>query len=275
MRSHAGRRLLSTGIAPVLALAGVLVSVPSAGASATPTMTVTTTTVTCVNTAQKGCTDPIATIRGTAQVQVICSRGSDYYVEDLAHRAYEGYVPKSRVRSAPAGLVDCDTASHPAIFAAANGLGNVGQTNYAQECLEFAATMWREAGTMLPSPPLGANGTAIQWWQAYENNAGELKGFDYAWDASASNGRFMTPPRGALVFWWGNNFSSAGHVAVALGNGWVVSTSTSTSPTSNTPTYITTIASITAAGAVKGRTGAGSGTEAGWVMPVKGYQIQS
>jgi hypothetical protein len=62
-------------------------------------------------------------------------------------------------------------------------------------------------------------------------------------------------------------------LAVALGNGWVVSTSAS--PTSNTPTYITTIASITAAGAVKGRTGAGSGTEAGWVMPVKGYQIQS
>jgi len=236
-------------------------------------MKVTTTTVTCVSTAQKGCTDPLATIPANAQLQVICSRGADYYVEDLAHRAYEGFVPQSHVSSAPSGLVDCDTTSHPAIFAAANGLGNVGQTNYWQLCLKFAADMWKEAGTALPSPPLGANGTAIQWWQAYENNTGKLSGAGYAWDTSTGNSRFTTPPRGALVFWWGNNYSSDGHVAIALGNGWVVSTSIQLNTAG--PTYITTIASLTAASKVKGKTGLGSGTEVGWVMPIKGYQIQS
>jgi hypothetical protein len=202
---------------------------------------------------------------------VVCSRGGDYYVEDLAHRAYEGYVLKNHVSNAPSGLADCDTTSHPAIFAAANGLGNVGQTNYAQLCLEFVANMWKEAGVTLPSPPGGANGTAIQWWQAYVNNTGSLKGAGYAWDTSASNDRFATPPRGALVFWWNNNYSAAGHVAIALGNGWVVSTQTGTSKA----TYIGTIASITKAGEVAGKTGPGSGTEAGWVVPIKGYQIQT
>lgn len=41
------------------------------------------------------------------------------------------------------------------------------------------------------------------------------------------------------------------------------------------PTYITRIARLTAASEVKGKTGPGSGTEVGWVMPIKGYQIQS
>lgn len=266
--------LLSAGIIPALALVGIL-GAPAAGASTTPTMTVTTTTATCVDTAQRGCTDPLATIPANAQLQVICSRGGDYYVEDLANRAYEGYVPQSHVRSAPGGLGDCDTTAHPAIFAAANGLGLYGSTKYDYLCLTYVIAMWQEAGTTLPDPPLGINGTAIQWWQAYENNTGKLKGTGYAWDTNSSNVRFATPPRGALVFWWGSNEypqydSEDGHVAISLGNGWVVSTLAG----KVAGVHIATVASITAA-AKDGNSGPGSGTEAGWVMPIKGYEIQS
>ncbi len=271
MRNRPARHLVSAGTISALALVGAVVSAPVAGASTTPTITVTTTTVTCVDTAQSGCTDPVATISANAQLQVICSRGGDYYVEDLAHRAYEGYVPQSHVRNPPGGLGDCDTTAHPAIFAAANGLGNVGQTNYQGACLAFAITMWQDAGTTLPR--LGQNSTAIQWWQTFVNNIGALKGAAYAWDTNASNDRFTTPPRGALVFWWGNNYSSAGHVAIALGNGSVVSTTIN--PSGKGPTFVTTIAYLTKEGEVAGKTGPGSGTEAGWVMPITGYQIQS
>src|ERR1700722_19252171 len=124
MKTRSAWRLL--GALPALALAGVLAPAPAASASATPTITATTTTRACASN-DAGCSTPVATIPGNAQLQLICSRASDYYVEDLADRAYEGFVPKTSVRSAPGGLTDCDTASHPAIYAAANALGDYGK----------------------------------------------------------------------------------------------------------------------------------------------------
>jgi hypothetical protein len=252
---------------PALALTGMLGLSPAAGASAIPTINATTTTRTCVTTTQAGCSTPVATIPVNAQLQVICSRGNDYYVEDLAHRAYEGFVSKASVRSAPGGLVDCDTTAHPAIFAAANGLGDYGQTKYDGACLTWVIEKWAGAGTSLP----GA-GTAAEWWQQFEGNKSGLAGRGYAWDTGGS--RFTTPPRGALVFWWGSPRypqyeSQDGHVAISIGNGLVVSTEAG----AQRGVHIASIASITQAAGGSG-SGPGSGNEAGWVMPIKGYQIQ-
>lgn len=268
MSSRYAKRVLGcVTTTSALALTGVLGMAPAAGAGVSPTIKVTTTTRTCVSATQAGCSTPIATIPANAQLQVICSRGSDYYVEDLAHRAYEGYVPQGNARNPPGGLVDCDTTTHPAIFAAANGLGDYGQTKYDGLCLEWVVAKWAAAGTPLP----GAD-TAQEWWQQFGGNKSGLTGKAYAWDTGGS--RFTTPPRGALVFWWGTPRypqydSDAGHVAISVGNGLVVTTKTGTQP----GVHIASIASITQAAGGSG-SGPGSGTEAGWVMPIKGYQIE-
>ena len=264
MRCKRLRRVLGSGIILSLAPVGMLLSAPAAGASATPTMIVKTTTTTCVDTAQKGCTQSLATIPAKAQLQVICSRGGDYYVEDLADRAYEGYVPKAHVSNAPGGLVDCDTTAHPAIYAAANALGDVGKPVDPLACLTFVIDAWKGAGVST----IPGSDDPVTWWPA------NYKKFGWAWDTPGM-ARFTTPPRGALVFWYGTNKypqydSEDGHVAISIGNGWVVSTEQGNS---GQDVHLVTIAQVTQQAGGSG-SGPGSGTEMGWVMPINGYQIQ-
>lgn len=201
----------------------------------------------------------MATIPSGAQLQVICSRIGSYYVEDLANRALEGYVPKASVRNAPGGLADCDTIAHPAIYAAANALGYMNQNKDPGLCLPFVAQAWELAGKPIPDPTQGASGTAQDWWYDYYGKLG------YAWDTGGA--RFKTPPRGALVFWHGdNNYpaqdSAAGHVAISLGNGWLVSTEEG----GHADVHLLTISERNAE--------PGVGAYLGWVMPIPGYQIQ-
>lgn len=130
-------------------------------------------------------------------------------------------MPKASVRNPSSGLVDCNTAAHPAIYAAAKALAWVNQDHDRGLCLEFVGQAWHDAGKPIPNPTQGKSGTAQDWWYDYH---GKLS---YAWDTGGT--RFKTPPRGALVFWHGTNnypqyHSQDGHVAISLGSGWLVST---------------------------------------------------
>jgi cell wall-associated NlpC family hydrolase len=248
-------RLLGVAIPP-LALVGALASAPAAGASATPTSINATSTHLCAGSAS-WCPDVIASVPVNAQLQVICSRVNSYYIEDLANRALEGFVAKSDVRNAPGGLGDCDTTAHPAIYAAANALGWMGQeydpSTGPFNCLQFVAAAWAGAGKPIPG-----DDDAIDWWNSYSK--------DYPRELS-NQPRYGTPPRGALVFWAGTDSypqddSEDGHVAISVGNGWVVSTEQGNS---GPDVHLVSISAVT-----KG----GGGTYLGWIMPIPGYQIQ-
>ncbi len=254
--------LLGTGVVSALALAAGLASAPAAGASTAPTTTSTTATRACAG-SDDGCSTVIATIPSGAQLQVICTRVGDYYVEDLANRALEGFVPQGNVRNAPGGLAGCQTTAHPAIWAAANALGSVGKPVDPYLCLTFVVDAWK--GTGVPAIPGAAD--PVSWWPEYYGKLG------YAWDTGGP--RFATPPRGALVFWYGTNKypqydSEDGHVAISLGNGWVVSTEQGNS---GPDVHLVTIANVTKQAGASG-SGPNSGQEMGWVMPIPGYQIQ-
>lgn len=259
-----GRCISVAGITPVLALVAALISAPVADASATPVITATTATRACASN-DNGCSTTIATIPSGAQLQVICGRLSDYYVEDLANRALEGFVPETSVRYAPGGLEDCDTTAHPAIYAAANALGDVGQPVDPLLCLKFVVASWNGVG--VADIPSFSTADPVNWWPTYYGK------FGYAWDTGGP--RLATPPRGALVFWYGTPKypqydSEDGHVAISLGNGWVVSTEQGSSGPN---VHLVTIANVTQQAGGSG-SGPGSGTEMGWVMPIPGYQIQ-
>ena len=237
---------------PAFTLISSLTTASAAGASPTPTINSTTSTHLCAGSGS-WCPDVIASIPAHAQLQVICSRNSSYYVEDLANRALEGFVAQSDVANAPGGLGDCDTTLHPAIYAAANALGWMKQDYDALECLQFVADSWKGAGKPMPN-----DDDAIDWWNDYSARyARELPG----------QPRYGTPPRGALVFWAGTNaypqyLSQDGHVAISVGNGWVVSTEQGNS---GPAVHLVSISAVTAAG---------GGAYLGWIMPIPGYQIQ-
>lgn len=246
---------------PALALAAALVPASAAHAAPEAAIAATTATRACAG-GGDGCSTTIAVIPAGAQLQVICTWEGDYYVEDLANRALEGFVPTGDVRNAP-GVASCHTAAHPAIWAAANALGDVGKPIDPFYCLTFVVNAW--SGTGVAAIPGSAD--PVTWWPAYQGK------FGWAWDTSGP--RFATPPRGALVFWYGTNLypqydSEDGHVAISLGNGWVVSTEQGSS---GPDVHLVTIATVTKQADGSGH-GPGSGTEMGWVMPIPGYQIQ-
>jgi len=146
--------LLGAGAVPALVMAGAVVAASPAGASTTPTLTHAVQTVLCANTADRYCGQTLtASIPAGAGLEVICSRHNDYYIEVLAHRNQEGYVPQSDVSTAPTGLADCNTPSHPAIYAGANAIGYLGTTSpYGPgTCLRLVINMWRAAGASIGS----------------------------------------------------------------------------------------------------------------------------
>ena len=72
------------------------------------------------------------------------------------------------------------------------------------ECLKFVSDAYASAGVSI-----GSASTAVAYWNQHAS-------FQHPGD--------LNPPRGALVFWGPNAASSAGHVGLALGNGWLIST---------------------------------------------------
>ena len=229
MHIQSVRRLLRVGVIPALALAGVIASTSPTGASATPTLNRAGSTVLCAgSTPRLQCGQTLtASIPAGSGLQVICSRSNDYYIEVLAHRNQEGYVPKSDVSNPPSGLTDCDTTAHPAIYAAANAIGFLGPlTTYGVgSCLPFVLHAWTNVGVKHAPRP---HTRYVRYGAGVVGRLCQPR-LGYDWDKTASDPRFFTPPRGALVFWQGdNNFpaqhSEDGHVAISVGNGWLVST---------------------------------------------------
>jgi cell wall-associated NlpC family hydrolase len=204
------RRLLCVAAIPGLALAGTVVSASPAAASSSPALSKAVQTYLCASTTNSHCGQTLtASIPAGSAVSVTCDHGSDYYIVVTAHQNQEGYVPKGDVSGAPAGLTDCDTAAHRAIWAAAWAIGYLGQDYDVDYCLTFVIDAWRSTGDDLPGST-----DPITWWSSYAG--------DY--EHATSGDRFDTPPRGALVFWGGDKYNSEGHVAIAVGNGWLVST---------------------------------------------------
>ena len=222
---HAQLRLrsrLGGGLAAALALAGGSLAVaPAAGAAGTPTLSVAVQTTLCATPAGKYCSQTLtALIAAGTPVTVVCSHGPALYIRVTARQNQEGFVPRSDVSSPPSGLADCDTASHQAIWAAALAIGYLGTDTDHGACLAFVIDRWRATGVSIGSD---SSQTAASWWSSSYN----------IWPKETKKtdpGMYLTPPRGALVFWGAKTGSPDGHVAISVGNGWLVSTEEGSTP---------------------------------------------
>lgn len=218
------RRRMAAGLAAAFALAGGSLSITTAAmAASTPTLNKAVRTTLCAKPSGKYCSQTLtAAIAAGTPVTVVCSHGPAYYIRVTAHQNQEGYVQRSAVSDPPPGLTDCDSASHQAIWAAALAIGYLGTTSpYGPgTCLTFVIDMWRLTGADIPSD---ASQTAASWWYSRYNT----------WTKETSgSSEYMTPPRGALVFWGPDDYpgGKGGHVAISAGNGWLVSTQEGDSP---------------------------------------------
>jgi len=216
MRIRAIRYVLAVSTILGLALAASGTWVSPARAASTPTLNSAVQTRLCASAGNRFCGQTLTAMipAGTA-VTVKCDHGGDYYIVVVAHQNQEGYVPESDVTGAPSGLADCDTSAHQAIWAAAWAIGKLGQDFDPGLCLSFVVAAWRSAGVVLPG--------------AYDPVDWLASGYAGRYQEVTSGSRLYTPPRGALVFWKGTNKDPAedsedGHVAISVGNGWVVST---------------------------------------------------
>ena len=250
--SRFGRAWALLAAAGTALAATMIAGAPMASASTPPMVISATPAHLCAGPAS-WCPDVIASLPAGAQVQVICSRVSSYYVENLARRASEGFVAKSDIRNAPGGLADCDTKAHPAIYAAANALGWMKQNHEAGACLQFVQDAWTGAGKPIPNAA-----DPIHWWNKFSLSYGTKA------RATSGNSRYRTPPRGALVFWGPKTGSPVGHVAISMGNGSLVSTEEGSTP--GNAVHLLTISHRNSDGY--------AGVYLGWVMPIPGYQIQ-
>lgn len=211
------RLRVAAGLAMAVALAGGGLGVAHAAvAAATPRLNKAVQTRLCANaSSSRYCAQTLtADIRAGTSVTVVCYHGPAYYIRVTAHVNQEGYVSKGVVSSPPSGLTDCDSATHQAIWAAAWSIGYLGTTRpYGPgTCLAFVINAWRSTGVAIGS---NSSETAASWWNSSYNK----------WPKqTAGSSEYMTPPRGALVFWGPDKYSSAGHVAISVGNGWLVST---------------------------------------------------
>jgi cell wall-associated NlpC family hydrolase len=208
------RTRLGGAIVAVFALAGGSVAMaPAAGAANTPTLSAAVQTTLCATPTGKYCSQTLtAKIAAGTPVTVVCSHGPAYYIRVTARQNQEGYVQRSDVSNPPSGLTDCDSASHQAIWAAALAIGYLGTDTDPELCLTFVIDMWRDTGAVIGSDKTQ---TPVSWWNSsYNIWPKETKG----------SSMYLTPPRGALVFWGGDHWNPDGHVAIAVGNGWLVST---------------------------------------------------
>jgi cell wall-associated NlpC family hydrolase len=84
----------------------------------------------------------------------------------------------------------------------------------------------------------------LAWWKSTHSGSGATMYSSYK-NAGVMNPMSSTPPRGALVFWDGATAGGYGHVAVSIGNGFMVTTQGLDN--SNKPIVIQNITSISGA----------------------------
>ena len=80
---------------------------------------------------------------------------------------------------------------------------HLGTNDYAGYCLSFVYDAWKSAGVDFGRAP-----SAAAWASGHRAQL-------------TTSG---TPPKGALVFWWGTTAYPEGHVALSLGDGTAIST---------------------------------------------------
>jgi hypothetical protein len=128
-------------------------------------------------------------------------------------RASTGYVGFVKAEQVAGQTTTPNCSTKPNMMATLWALSKYGQLVYYQhggQCLAFMSDAYTTgAGSSFPGPA-GADVTAWQWLNAQP-------GF-------TQHERDVNPPPGALVFWKPDAYSEgAGHVALSIGNGWVVS----------------------------------------------------
>ena len=169
----------------------------------------------CTNLSKVFCVSPFTTLTTNTDLKMACWRDDSlmtglyssprwFYVRTPT--GSEGFVHSSYVRQ-QANVPNCST--FPWLKATDWALDRVGQSIYAGQCLGFIAAAYKTAGRPIPGP-YGASVSAASWWAA---------------QSAAHKHASGTPPRGALVFWGARKGYPDGHVALSLGNGYVVSSS--------------------------------------------------
>lgn len=133
--------------------------------------------------------------------------------------AQEGWVRAGWVKD-QATVTNCITSGHAPVWAAAWAIAQVSKVIDVNNCLGFVDQAYENTSKQNLASWANDNTTAVDAW----NHAGKTK------QHGSSDPRWKTPPRGAWVFWGSRPGSSDGHVALSLGNGWLVSTYEGTTP---------------------------------------------
>ncbi len=133
--------------------------------------------------------------------------------------AQEGWVRAGDVAH-QVTVKNCITAGHAPVWAAAWAIAQVGKTIDVGKCLTFVDQAYKSTSKQDLAPWTTSSTNPVMAW----NHAGKSK------QHGKSDLRWKTPPRGAWVYWGSRPGSPDGHVALSLGNGWLVSTSEGTTP---------------------------------------------
>jgi hypothetical protein len=189
--------------------------VPPPPAPAGPYVSASASRLWCTDLTNSFCSSPIAQVPRNTSVTMVCWRdGSSFTGIYTSPRWFyvrtpsggEGFVHSSYVQHQ---IVVPNCSALPWMKATDWALALDGQAKYAGLCLGFMADAYRAAGKPIPGP-YGADVSAASWWAA---------------QGAANKHTSGTPPRGALVFWGARKGYPDGHVALSLGNGWVISSS--------------------------------------------------
>lgn len=139
-----------------------------------------------------------------------------FYITGPNHT--EGFIHAEKVTVPSQTKVgQCGTSSWKGIWSGYWPLGShvFGQTTWDHKCLEFVSLAYKNtSGLDICGNWCNASTTALDYWNKDPRGYGR----------HTSGPSFKTPERGALVFFSGSAVTSAGHVALSLGNGWLVST---------------------------------------------------
>jgi hypothetical protein len=177
------------------------------------------------------CTSSFATIASGTPVTMVCWQDGRtpagytsprwFYVlgKDITGVTREGFIYSARINVADQATVGhCSMRRELATTMwATSHLGQV-ITQDASERNSY--TDWA------PGPVGEWSGDCVKlvhlaWWKrTHTGNAAQI----YSKYASVMNSMSTTPPRGAMIFWDGATASGFGHVALSLGNGYMVTT---------------------------------------------------
>ena len=173
-----------------------------------------------------------------------------FYITTSTSPYREGFVHAEVIPRSSQTVVDrCDrspaTTTTGRIHAASWTLRRIPSTAYDNLCLKFMRDAYLNTWGKDINTVATNTYSAHTYWSTFTGTK-----------HTSSDPRFKLPPRGALVFWKGRTGFPEGHVAVSIGNGWLVSSA----ERSLTGVHLVTIAQRNADSAL-------NAVYAGWVMP--------